>query len=309
MALDFPDSPSDGDYFEGFAWDATAGVWRVRGSAGKALGLSGGTEVTTGGYNYFAFAADGSLTVTTAGVVEALLVGGGGSGGKNYGGGGGGGGGVKHYPSLYLPAGSHSVTVGAGGLAGIGANATSIGANGGDSKIGNEAISFGGGRGGGGNYGNDYPTAGHGSNGGGSIYNTLGPQQVNDWGLANAGGLGVYVQSGGGGGGAGAPGVNSPGGQVAGAGGSGTDTFSAWGLATSLGHNVGGTVWFAGGGSGGPFNSATSSQLPGPGGGGTCVAGVGQDATVNTGGGGAGSGNLSLSGNGGSGVVIVRVAV
>ena len=30
MALDFPDSPVEGQYYEGFNWDDTAGVWRVR---------------------------------------------------------------------------------------------------------------------------------------------------------------------------------------------------------------------------------------------------------------------------------------
>ena len=29
MALDFPDSPSNGQYYEGFVYDSTAGVWRV----------------------------------------------------------------------------------------------------------------------------------------------------------------------------------------------------------------------------------------------------------------------------------------
>lgn len=303
--LVFPSSPSDGQYYEGFAWDATDGVWRVRGSVGKALGLSGGTEVTTGGYTYHAFTTSGTLTVTTAGVVEALLVGGGGAGGQAGGGGGGGGGGVKHYSSLYLPAGSHTVTVGAGG------DYTDLSlANGRDSTIANYAIAFGGGRGGGGSYTTAYPGHGKGSNGGGSIYvGASTSQQLNSWNLANYGGNGTYVQSGGGGGGAGAAGANAPSNQVGGAGGSGTDTFSAWGLATSTGDNVSGTVWFGGGGSGGPYNTATTSSAPGPGGGGQCISGTGQDGTANTGGGGAGSQNGKIPGNGGSGVVIVRVAI
>jgi len=28
MALNFPNSPSDGDTYEDFYWDATAGIWR-----------------------------------------------------------------------------------------------------------------------------------------------------------------------------------------------------------------------------------------------------------------------------------------
>jgi hypothetical protein len=305
MPLDFPNSPVDGQYYEGFAWDATAQVWRVRGGANKALGLSGGTAVTSGGFAYQTFTTSGTLVVTTAGLVEALLVGGGGGGGNGGGGGGGGGGGVKYYASLYLPAGSHTVTVGAGGIDDVAGSS-----NGKDSTIGNYAVAYGGGRGGGSAYDTFYPGHGKGSNGGGSIYFGNGSsQEVNSWNLANTGGNGTYIQSGGGGGGAGTAGANAPAGQTGGAGGSGTNTFSVWGLATTTGHNVGGTVWFGGGGSGGPYSSNTTSSAPGSGGGGQSVSGVGQDGLANTGGGGAGSRNTSQAGHGGSGVVIVRVAI
>ena len=31
MALDFPDSPVNGDYYAGFVYDSTSGTWRVIG--------------------------------------------------------------------------------------------------------------------------------------------------------------------------------------------------------------------------------------------------------------------------------------
>ena len=48
MALDFPDSPNDGDTFNGFRWDDTAGVWRIT------------KELTTDLFDYVIVASGGS---------------------------------------------------------------------------------------------------------------------------------------------------------------------------------------------------------------------------------------------------------
>jgi len=44
MAINFPNSPSDGDTHLGFTYNATLGVWKSTGSGG---GGGGGASVTT----------------------------------------------------------------------------------------------------------------------------------------------------------------------------------------------------------------------------------------------------------------------
>jgi len=64
------------------------------------------------------YAGSGSITIGVPGYVEILVMGGGGACGMqntNFEGGGGGGGGVIYSTSAFLPAGTHTVTVGAGG--------------------------------------------------------------------------------------------------------------------------------------------------------------------------------------------------
>jgi Glycine rich protein len=77
---------------------------------------TGGTITTTGSYRFHTFTTTGSSTFTTNKAITAqvLVVGGGGGGGDNVGGGGGAGAAV--YSSVFsIPAGSYSLTVGAGG--------------------------------------------------------------------------------------------------------------------------------------------------------------------------------------------------
>ena len=85
MALDFPDSPTDGQVYGGFTWDNTAGLWRVRGNALSPAGVSGvtGTVATTtdGNDTIYSFTGDGTITIATGGIANILLVGGGGGGG------------------------------------------------------------------------------------------------------------------------------------------------------------------------------------------------------------------------------------
>jgi hypothetical protein len=125
VALDFPDAPVDGQLYNGFVWDDTYSVWRVRGTVENLAGVSGvtGTVATTtdGDATIYTFTGNGTITVDVAGIADVLLVAGGGAGGgaanNNTGGGGGGGGGVLS-GTVFIPAGGHSVTVGAGGVAG-----------------------------------------------------------------------------------------------------------------------------------------------------------------------------------------------
>ena len=86
MALDFPDAPSNGDYYNGFVYDSTSATWRVRGSVENPAGISGTTGsptiTTDGSATVYTFTGDGSITVDVAGVVDLLVLGGGASGGN-----------------------------------------------------------------------------------------------------------------------------------------------------------------------------------------------------------------------------------
>ena len=98
-------------------------------TAGRFAQISGGTYTTyvDGGITYgvHTFTADGTLTVQSSGVVDLLVLGGGGGGGANIGGGGGAGG-HSLTSNSYLSAGTHTVTIGAGGTTDISGNASSL---------------------------------------------------------------------------------------------------------------------------------------------------------------------------------------
>ena len=68
------------------------------------------------GYKYITFTSSGTLTVTTPGFADIVVVGGG--GGSGFIGSGGGAGGVLQITNAYLPVGTLTVTVGAGGAPG-----------------------------------------------------------------------------------------------------------------------------------------------------------------------------------------------
>ena len=149
--------------WNGTSWDAVAAVNVMGGggSLGSAV-VSGGTETDDGTYQYNAFTSDGTLTVTTPGLVDVLIVGGGGGGGGYYSGGGGGGGGVAFAEDFYVDA-NVSVGVGAGGSGGSASSATDgFGTNGTSSTFG-KLIGVGGGAGAGQHSGN---TGGYGERGG-----------------------------------------------------------------------------------------------------------------------------------------------
>jgi hypothetical protein len=252
-------------------------------------------------YKYLTFTASGTLTVDTAGLADILVVGGGASGGVTYGGGGGAGG-MLEVTGAYLPVGTLTVVVGAGGPAAPGSysagDTTSIGANGNGSRLGSY---FAIGGGGGGSYLNGAGTASDGNvggsgGGGGTTPNGTGGSGTS--GQGNAGGSGTSP-TGGGGGGAGAVGGNATG-SIAGAGGNGSSSSI-----------TGSAVTYAGGGGGGGSTAAAGGT--GGGGAGSNTNTAATSGTANTGGGGGGGGYSGApggdSGAGGSGIVIVRVEV
>lgn len=184
MALDFPASPVDGEIYKGFVWDNTKNLWRVRtepfDSWATIDGTATGTFTDANGldWNYFKFTADGSLVVSLAGYADCLVVGGGGSGNRNGGANGAGGAGGLTYGMFYLPAGTHAITVGAGGTG----SGVSSGNPGSPSSLGTILQRNGGGAG----YG--FPTGGGAFNGRGGAYD--GGQIRGTTTTANGGGAG-----------------------------------------------------------------------------------------------------------------------
>ena len=269
--------------------DAAANVNFPAWSAGTRVVATGGgvlTNYNENGTNFDAriftnSAASDTLTLTNGGTVEYLVIAGGGGGGGGWNGGGGGAGGVC-FGWMTLPAGSYTVTVGAGGPGANRLGSYVWGSNGMPSVISATVgiiSATGGGRG-----FSESPTYGASSGGSGG-----GAGSATGYGTAvgggelgnNGGGAANYWQGGGGGartvGGTGA----NP---VQGLGGGGTNlTFS------------GVSIEYAKGGYG-------------------CAGRVGRDGTnglANTGnGGGGGDGATArMGGNGGSGIVIVRYVV
>lgn len=214
-----------------------------------------------------------------------LSVAGGGGGGSTGGGGGGAGGFVT---GTFIPQGTMTVTVGAGGAATAGFQE---GFNGSPSFINGTTVAVGGGAG-------AYSTGVHsgGSGGGGHESSPVGGAGTAGQGNAGGSSSGTYV--GGGGGGAGAAG-GAASGLTGGAGGVG--------LASSI---TGTSVMYAGGGGGGTNYTGYGNAAGGAGGGGNGGSEPtgGTAGTANTGGGGGGGGGSGVSWaapGGGSGIVII----
>ena len=267
----------------------------------SGVGAAVYSDANTGtytGYAYKTFTASGTLTVTTAGFADVYLVGGGGAGGYNVGGGGGGGG-VVAITNAYLPAGTLTVTIGAGGSA-----SGNTPNNGLPSRIGSY-FAPGGGAGGGTSALNGDNGKNGASGGGGQKTSGVGGSGDAGTTIGNNGGTGSASTAGGGGGGGSAVGAVGSG-TTGGAGGAGTGTTIAG--TTPTGAYVAGTFTAGGGGGGGGTGAAGAAGAGGGGAGAT--AGAATAGTANTGGGGGGTAaSASLGGNGASGLVIVRVAV
>ena len=273
----------------------------------------GGTLTHHDNYHIHSFTSSGTFTMPNAARCDVLVVGGGGGGGvlgipsdqqNLYVGAGGGAGGFVYLTNVVLSAGTHTVTVGAGGA---------VGANGSPSAIDTDAtfsggiVAFGGGYGGAGGpavsgHGNK---GGDGASGGGS---TSGWTNHVDGGSAIYGGWGNAGHNGskgesrfssGGGGGAGAPPAkkvkrDSWGATILDIDDTSSDgpAYGGDGLACDI---TGVLTYYAGGGA--AYSSWAVGTVPGGKGGG----GNGNQAGTNGLGGGGGAGKA-----GGSGIVIIR---
>jgi len=271
--------------------------------------VTSGTTIGGTAYDIYAFTGSGSIIIDEAGLVDFLLIGGGASGGAMIGAGGGAGG-HESLNQAFLPAGTATVTVGAGGASSVVSLSMQPrhGQNGFGSKLGPYVVP-GGGAGAALGAARDsgdfrsHPGFLGGSGGGSSGYiegSSAAAGGVSISGLGNSGGVGGDNRGGGGGGGAGAVGSNGSG-QNGGNGGAG--------VANSI---TGSSVTRAGGGGGSGPLSGSVQGTGGTGGGGNAGLSTGSAGTVNTGGGGGGAGSTgssTASGAGGSGLVIVRVAV
>ena len=281
---DDPATPKfyDGTEFVNFPSGAGDAVISSPAATGQYTDGSGDT------WDYYTFTASGTLTVDTAGFADVLVVGGGGGGADgassfNRGGGGGGAGDYRYATSVYIPAGNHTVTVGAG-AAGRAVATTEVGSA---SVLGDITQAIGGGSGGPPQL-NSVADGQRGESGGSGGGGTSSRGVTNNGGSAmgwqgNSGGYTTGDGKGGGGGG----GAGSAGGDTS----TGTGGTGGSGVSNSI---TGSSVTYCAGGAGGD-NSGNAAGAAG---------------AANTGNGGAGGEFASgAGGNGGSGVVIVRVKV
>lgn len=270
------------------------------GNISSVLVASGGTETTytSNNINYkvHTFTSSGTFTVSNSGEVDYLVIAGGGSGGAQHGGGGGAGG-YRAGSNFSVPAGSYSITVGAGGAFATGASPNS--GSSGTNSVFSSITSLGGGWGEGWSAGAGN-TAGSGGSGGGASLNGTGGAGTSGQGYAGGSSTSSSTFPNGGGGGGGSAGVGEDSINLtrAGNGGSGT-TSTITGISVT---RAGG----GGGGSHSPHAIGTGGS-GGGGDGGIGNSGAGVAGVVNTGSGGGGSGsNATNSGSGASGIVIVR---
>ena len=262
---------------------APAGIGAVEGYGVATGGTSSSITVSSVNYTLLTFTSDGNLVVVIGGLFDVLAFGGGGGGGgtvgSSYGGvsysngGGGGGAGGRVQTTLYLAAGTYTVTVGAGGAAET---------KGAESSIGSVLQAVGGGAA---QYYGAVGASGGGSNGlngtaPDASMRVLGQGNISGNASGN-GGFSANQNRGGGGGGVGAAGSGGNGGT-----GVEVNTFIS-----------GSSLFKGGGGAGYAVNGGYGSA--GTGGGG--AGGVG---TANSGGGGGGSAYA-----GGSGIVYVRFKI
>lgn len=105
---------------------APAGLGVVEGYGVATGGTSSSITASSKAYTLLSFTSDGTLTVATAGLFDCLVVGGGGGGGYSATPIGGGGGGGVMRQTIYIPAGTYAVKIGAGGSAGSNGQGSAI---------------------------------------------------------------------------------------------------------------------------------------------------------------------------------------
>ena len=107
---------------------SNSGLSRVNQAPNAVINGSPTGSYSSGGitYNYFTFTGNSTLTVNSEGVADVLVVAG---GGGSSGGASGGYGGGSLTGTVFLTAGSKTVTIGAGGAGASGANAPSTGSH------------------------------------------------------------------------------------------------------------------------------------------------------------------------------------
>ena len=270
----------------------------------SGVGAAVYSDANTGTYTGFAyktFTASGTLTVTTAGFADIVAVAGGAGGGGTSAnqGGGGGAGGVLQVTNAYLPVGTLTITIGAGGVPSA-ANGQQMSYNGNATRI-SDYYAIGGGCADSNTTASTSYQGNTGGSGGGGTGGGAGGTGMT--GQGNTGGASVGVNNGGGGGGGGGVGGDGAG-TTGGAGGTGVNITIAG--TTPTGAYVAGNYTVGGGGGG--AGAATGGTATFGGGGGGAAGGAGTTGTANKGGGGGGGGAAN-GGTGGSGIVIVRVAV
>jgi len=291
------------EYYNGDAWLATSETGLV---------ASGGAEsnVTISGivYKLHTFTSSGTLTVSSGGYFDYLIISGGGGGGCGTAGGGGAGGyrtnvsgqssggGGSAEGTAQLSAGSHTITIGAGGAGAV--TNSSDATNGGNTSVGSIVQASGGGAGGEGNPNNTRRAGQPGGSGGGAweYSGDSGGAGSGTSGQGYAGGSSALTGGAGGGGAGGTAGAHS------------TNTQNSDG-GPGVSSNINGTATGRAGGGGGGLSGQSSASDGG--GAGANGSATGSSGTANTGGGGGGgwayaSGN---GGSGGSGLVIIRYRV
>jgi len=263
---------------------ASADLIRTASDAWTVLPFSGGsakatvtsttgspTTTTVGGKSCYKFTGSGTIVIGTAGFVSCRVLAGGGGGRGSGHGGGGGAGGDSASPggilNIFLAVGTYTVSIGAGGAAGVIGSDTYFASY----------YAFGGA---GGGY--------QGATGGGSLSATTLAPNTGGGGQGKSGGQGDGSTASGGGGGATGVGANGSGG-AGGVGGAGlADTLEGSSVSR--------------GGGGGGWGNTTGGAATGGGGAGTSGA-TGAAGTANSGGGGGGS--ATTGGAGGSGAVVI----
>lgn len=139
-------------FFDGSGWveyEAGFPTATISGTTGTP-GTGTFTDSNSFTWSYYDYTGNGSITIETAGYADVLVVGGGGAGARQGTSSSqalcGGGGADVRFGLQYLPAGTHAITVGAGGSGGVSVNGYAVSNPGDESSIGSIVYAGGGGK-------------------------------------------------------------------------------------------------------------------------------------------------------------------